>query len=235
MTKNLGDLVTKAPWQRAKQPTIDARQAAAEAVGEYLLGLVFYRYEGTALDPETPDGVRAFQLREVRREWPMMSEGLVYPCASIVDFGSGDMGDSSFTPVFLEETYGVHGEGTVLRKIAELEADFQIDFFANDKPTREAIAAMLPSAFNPDEAKTGAVIQCSDRYYCTTVRATLIDAVRGDTPDTSDADEWRYRTTVRIQIPVLDLLVLPGASFLAKVTGIGPCVSDATADADSDS
>jgi hypothetical protein len=134
---------------------------------------------------------------------------------------------SNLGPICLEETVGRHGEGTVLWKLAELSADFQVDFYSDDRPTREAIAAALPGAFSPGETY-GVLLECSERYYRTTARATLLASVREDDSGTAYVRERRLRTTIRVQIPVLDLRASRRADFSATVTQAGPDPSIAT-------
>lgn len=213
----VGDVKTEVILPTCGPATLDPRAAAAEAIGAYLLSLHFRKNNGT--DLRAP--VSSFQLRNVQREWPEAKKKLEYPCASIIDLGQSDYEAANMTPMCREETVGKFGEGTVLWQIAELGADFQIDFWANDKPTREAIAAALPGAFSPGE-NFGVWLECSDRYYRETVRATLVNSVREDDGSSAYAREWRLRTTVRVQISVLDLRRAARATFVATVTDIGP-------------
>ena len=222
MTKpTVGTLLTPVTWKasRCTPLTIDARQAAAEAVGAYLMGASFVLDNGTDIYKPTTE----FQLRQVLRQWPEADTKLLYPCASIIDFGENAFQASNLTPVCLEDTWNVFGPNTALFKTSELVGDFQVDFWANDKPTREAIAAALPALFSPGDTY-GAEISCSERYWSSSVRASMLGSVREDDSATAYSREWRLRTTIRVEIPVLDLRTIPRADFSAKVAEIGPTV-----------
>jgi len=219
----VGDIKTEVLLPSCGPATVDARQAAAEAIAAMLLGLTFRKANGT--DLRQP--VSTFQLRNVRREWPEPNQRLEYPCASIVDMGMSDYSAVNFVPSCLEETADVHGDGTVLWRLSELACDFQVDFWSNDKPTRESIAAALPGAFSPGE-NYGVELECSERYYRALARATLEATVREDDGGTAYVREWRLRATVRVQIAVLDLRASPRANFLAQTAAIGPDSTIAT-------
>jgi len=212
MSTRTGDVLTPVLLASVGRATLDPRQAAAEAIAAYLLSLHFCKWNGA--DLESP--ASSFQLRNVQREWPEPNQPLAYPCASIIDLGMSSYEAANLVPVCLENTVDRHGPGTVLWRLSELTADFQVDFFSDDKPTRESIAAALPSAFSPGETY-GVELACSERYYRTSARATLIASLREDDSGTAYVRERRLRTTIRVQIAVLDLRRAARSEFLAPV------------------
>lgn len=214
MTNRVGSIVGEIPMVRVSdRMTLDPRNAVAQAIASYLLDATFYRDAGT--DP-LANAPTAFQLRNVRREWPEPSEALEYPCASIIDYGAPKDEASSLTPEVMGETWGKFGEGTVLVKIAETVGEFQVDFFANDRPTREAIAAQLPGIFSPGQT-FGVTLQCSDQYFGLSARVRMLDRSREDASESAFVREWRLRCVVSYQVPTVDLRALPGAKFAVKV------------------
>lgn len=214
-----GDVATSIVLPSCGPPTMDARAAAAAAIAAYLFGLEFRKWNGDVLTGQ----VSTFQLRAIRREWPEPNEKLLYPCASIIDYGDVVFDAANFTPVCLEESRDVYGPGTILWKLDELQADFQIDFWTDDAATREAIAAALPGAFAPGE-ETGVILVGPDRYFRETCRATLISHRRDDDSASAYVRERRLRAIVRVQIGVLDLRRAAQASYAATVSEIGPVV-----------
>jgi hypothetical protein len=230
-TPKLGDVLTEVIWKSSecRPSTMDARDAAAQAIAAYLMNATFTRSNGTDdFAPLTP-----FQLRSARREWPGPGEVLEYPCVSIIDFGEGHYDSSSLTPTCIEGSFGKYAPGTALWKTSELVADFQIDFWTNDKPTRAAIAARLPNLFSPGE-NFGVEIACSAEYWSSSVRASLLGSVREDDSGSAYVQERRLRTTIRAEIPVLDLRGGSRADFSAQATEVGPSV-EITTSADVDS
>ncbi len=108
-------------------------------------------------------------------------------------------------PTALEDTRDKYGEGTVLWKLAEIQVDFQVDFFATDVPTREALSARLPSAFAPGEGAYRIVL-CGDcLYWNRPVRCELLSYERIDNPTGVYARERRVVAQIRCDIDVVDL------------------------------
>ncbi len=220
-TPKLGDVLTEVIWKSSecRPSTMDPRNAAAQAIAAYLMNATFTRSNGA--DDFAP--TTRFQLRAARREWPGPSEVLEYPCVSIIDFGEGHYDSSNLTPSAVEGSFEKYAPGTLLWKTSELTADFQIDFWTNDGPTREAIAAAIPNLFSPGE-NFGVEISCSEEYWSSSVRASLLGSVREDDSGSAYVQERRLRTTVRIEIPVLDLRGGSRADFSSPVVEIGPSV-----------
>lgn len=200
----------------AELPTIDPRNAAALVLRDYLASLEFRRWGGDA--PDT-----LFKLRHVHEEWPEPSVELDYPVASIVDSGNTPMDAHALVPTCLEETRDVFGEGTVLWKLAEASIMFQIDFFTDDAPTREAIAAALPSAFNPDiDERAGVILRGSCHYYDRSIRATLEGFRRMDYEGSIYPRERRLMTQVRCDLDVVSLRCYTVFSPRVNVVAVGP-------------
>ncbi len=199
---------------QAVLPQLDPRNAAAEALAAYVAGLRFRRYGGTDVDTE-------FGLTSVRAEWPEPDKPLEYPCASLVDFEAIPMQGHGLTPTALEDTWD-RDAGTVLWKIAEAAFTFQLDFWANDGPTREAIAARLPSAFAPEDDGARIVIAGSSRYYGRGVRAALRSYQRMDTEQSVYPRERRLLALVRCEIDVVDCRCAPAFSPRINVDVLEP-------------
>lgn len=191
-------------FPQAAVGTLDPRNAMAETVKAFLESACFLRGGGDATDTE-------FNLNDVALEWPDPSKELRYPTASIIDAGEVPYQAHALTPTALEETWGEFDKEsgdpkcTVLWKTAEAVADFQVDFWTIDTPTREAIAARIPSLFNPSEGAIGVVLAGDPRYFHRTVRATLMNNQRMDTETTVYENERRLRTLVRCEIDVVHL------------------------------
>ncbi len=179
-------------------PSLDPRQAMANTLASYIGNAQFTRDGGTG-----PDTV--FTLEAVFSEWPDPSQELPYPCASIIDLGKIPFDAHDFTPTPQEGTLEEFCPNTVLWKTGEAVAEFQVDYWANDKPTRQALAARLPGLFNPGESRSGVLLQGDAQYFCRRVRATLLDGERPDDEDSVYARERRQRTTVRCEIDVVQL------------------------------
>jgi hypothetical protein len=198
-----------------KPPVLDPRGACADALAAFLRTLTFTRWGDLAAN--TP-----FNLKDVREEWPEPSVVLAYPSASIVDVDDATLEGHSLTPTALEETYGSYGPGTMLWKVAEAVVTFQVDFWSDDIPTREAIAARLPSAFSPGEDGSRVVICGNSRYWGRPVRATLVSYRRMDTGASVYPRERRLSCRIRCEVDAVDLrcsmLVAPSLDVRASDT-----------------
>lgn len=178
--------------------TLDPRQAMAETLACFILQAQFKRDGGNAADT-------VFRLERVLDEWPGPEVQLVYPCASIIDKGDIPYQAHNFTPTPLEETVELFCPNTVLWKTGEAVAEFQVDFWANDTNTRQAIAARLPGLFNPAENRPGVLLQGSPKYFDRRVRATMLDQKRIDDGDSVYVLERRSRHTIACEIDVVHL------------------------------
>lgn len=212
----VGDLFLPRPGasRQARLPTLDPRNAAAETLAAYLAGLEFLRGGGESAD--TP-----FKLRSVRAEWPEPDRDMDYPCASLIDYEPIPMQAHGLTPTLLEESWN-REKGTALWKIAEAAFTFQVDFWADNGPTREAMAARLPSAFAPEDDGARIVICGTPRYFNRTVRAALLSYQRMDTPDSVYPRERRLLALVRCEIDVVDLRCAPEFTGVINVEAIEP-------------
>jgi len=185
------------PLMRA--PRTDAQNAAKQTVAEFLKRATFTISAGD-------DGKEnRFNLNGVLFKFPRNAE-LNYPIASVT-VPTSDQQAHNFTPTPLEHTIDCYAPGTVLWKTAELVADLQVDFFVNDEPTQEAIAALLPALFNPHEDMSGVMLRGPEAYWCLPVRATLMgDPERfGDTEEAVYAGERRLLVKVRTELDVVHL------------------------------
>ena len=180
-------------------PTLDPRNAMCEVLAAFLLCACFRRGGGT-IGADKP-----FSLERVEHEWPDPKQEIVSPSASIIDNAGIPYEAHSLTPTALEETWDSFAPGTVLWKTGEAVATFQVDFWTTDAPTREAIAARLPSLFNPGEGRIGVVLAGEPRYFRRPVRATLVNNERMDTQDAVFDRERRLLTHVRCEVDVVQL------------------------------
>ena len=196
---------------------------------KYLRCLEFVRWGG-----ETGSDTR-FVLADVLEEWPEASVPVRYPSATIVDAGSFEMEAHNFEPTPLEETFGVFGENTMLWKLAEGVTTFQVDFWADDNATREAIAARLPGAFAPGEQGYRVVLEGSPLYFDRRVRAELLRYRRADSVNAAFVRERRLFAEVRCEVDVVDLRCVQPLLPRVRVPEIGPDVDVTTQDIDPES
>lgn len=179
--------------------TLDPRNAMAEVLAAFMRCAEFRRGGGTTRVD------KPFRLKRVEPEWPDPKKDIAYPSASIIDNANIPYEPHSLTPTALEDTWGSFGDCTVLWKTAEAVAVFQVDYWTTDTPTREAIAARLPSLFNPGEGRTGVVLSGDPRYFRRPVRATLLNHQRMDTENAVFERERRLMTLVRCEVDVVHL------------------------------
>lgn len=178
--------------------TLDPRNAMSEVLSAYLRCAKFRRGGGTV-------GDKVFGLERVYPWWPDPKRGIEYPSASITEDAPIPYEPQNFVPVPLERTWDAIEADTVLWKTGEAVADFTLDFWTVDDPTREAIAARIPSLFNPGEGYVGVRLAGDPRYFRAPVRATLVGSQRVDTPDSVFGRERNLACTVRCEIDVLQL------------------------------
>lgn len=197
----LGDLL-HATIGAQRYPTMrvartDPQMAVRQTLGAYLLRHTYIIGAGDD-GKETP-----FNLVKVHHKFPRNAE-LEYPCASIT---VATTGQDVHTPEPLESTWNRYGAGTVLWRTGELVATLQVDFFVNDEPTQEAIAAALPALFNPREDAGGVLLEGPQTYWCLPVRCTLQgDPERaGDTEEGVYSGERRLMARIRAELDVVHL------------------------------
>lgn len=181
----------------ARTNTLDPRNAMANVLAAYLRCATF-RISG-GLDADT-----VFNLEDVLEEWPDPSVELLEPVASIVREGAVPYRVHNCTPTPCEDTWDQCAE-TMLWKTGEAVADFQVDFWAQDTATRTAMAAALPALFNLGEERSGVLLAGDPEYFDRTVRATLLDHMRHDNPDSVYGNERRLTAKVRCEVDVVHL------------------------------
>lgn len=190
---------SEAQYPLMRAPGTDAQTAAKQTVAAFLLRALFTIHAGD-------DGkATTFNLRDVLFKFPRNTK-LDYPVASVTT-PTSDQQAHNLSPTPLEETWNRYAPNSVLWKTAELVADLQVDFFVNDEPTQEAIAAALPALFNPREDAMGVMLRGPATYWCLPVRATLMgDPERfGDTEEAVYAGERRLLVKVRTELDVVHL------------------------------
>ncbi len=183
--------------QLQEPPRAGARTAAANTLAAYLGRLPWEV-------PSSEGECVTFRLNKVLTNWPVGGVKLDYPSASI-DEGIVVYTEHSLVPTPLECTYNVFQDNTMLWKSSELGIEFQVDFFANDEPTRDAIEAGLPRAFSPTEVRAGVLLAGDACYFKRPVRATLISHQRFDGSADTYSRERRIRATIRADIDVVHL------------------------------
>ncbi|MFW6087400.1 MAG: hypothetical protein ACODAG_09355 [Myxococcota bacterium] len=219
---SLGDPILRpAQARRAVVARMDPRAAMARALSAYLAQADFTRWGGG----EEGEDV-AFRLHQVLDHWPEPDRQLQYPSASVVDPAPAVFEAHNLTPTALEDTMGVWGEGTVLWKIAEAGHTFQVDFWANDEPTIEAISAALPGLFAPEETSSRVRLESESVHYCQTVKAALMDYQRHYAPGPVYAGERRLMARIRCEVDVVELRTASVLSPTALVDVVGRAEED---------
>ena len=208
---------------------VPPEDAAAEALAAYLRRACFYIHEG---DPPVGElsRQRPFQLVSVATDWPGPTDQLAYPSATI--FGGDDTQHTgSGTPRPMEALWDPFA-GTVPWLLGIATGTFQVDFWADSAPVRQAIAARLPGLFSPSENRAGILLELPAHYLSLTARYSLVSKGRTDAPDTVWAGEHRLRAVVRWEAPDVELrcgkelvVQLPAEVEPAAVAGsLGPLV-----------
>ncbi len=214
--------------------SLDHRNAASIAIAAYLSKAIFViageAPEGSEELSIAPD--KGFQLKNVTHVWPSGKETIKYPSASIIEAAKPKYTED-FVPHALDETWNAFKQDTVLWHIKEASLQFQIDFWANSDPVREAIAAHLEHLFNPEEVRRGVMLEGPKEYFCCPVRVTLEDTMRIDNSESALTNERRLKTLFVADIPVLQLRA---ATYLDPMVEIvdGDGTSSATSADDGD-
>lgn len=196
-----GTVLLPQPYQPVvRAPEIDSRSAASESLVAFLRCATFRRWGGPGAGEDV-----AFGLARVYRQWPEPSVMLDYPSASVLDAEDIAQQAHSFVPTPLDDTFGVFGHETVLWKTSEVSTSFQVDFWCEDDPTREAIAASLPYLFAPGEDQFGVVVQGPETYFSRRVRLSLVSMQRMDTSQTVYVRERRLMARVRAELDEVHL------------------------------
>ena len=205
-----GDIVQSAAIIKhpvARANTMGPRDAMARTLAAFLEGLVF-RVDGGD-DPQD----RTFQLNPVSNQWPKPDENINYPTASIVDVPDVKLLAHNLTPTPLEETIGqfdsfigcTTGDATVLWKEGEADIGFQVDVWLDNKADRQAVEALLPSAFNPGEERAGVLVEGPESYYSQNMRFVLESVNYDDSGVTAYSNERRLRCVVRSDCDIVSL------------------------------
>jgi len=185
------------------------RKAMGEALAAFLLNLEF-RVDGGDDEQDT-----VFSLERVFDRWPLPDERLPYPCASLVSRAPVPVLQHHPTPTPLEETWGTFddlvagcapgGKATVLWKEGGASVAFQVDFWCDTDADREAVEALLPSAFAPEETAAGVIVEGPPLYYSRPVRLALDSMDYDDSAVSSYANERRLRCVVDADCDIVSL------------------------------
>jgi hypothetical protein len=183
---------------------IPPEDAAAEALEAYLRCATFYVHAG-----EPPVGeisrMRNFRLAEVSTDWPAADAQMEYPSATII--GADDTQHTgSGTPRPMDELWDPFA-GTVPWLLGTATGTFQVDFWSDSAPVRQAIAARLPGLFSPSEARYGILLELPPTYLSLTARYSLITKGRLDNVDSVWGGQHRLRAVVRWEAPDVELRV----------------------------
>ena len=178
-------------------PQMGPRIAAALTLAQFLSCAKFRVYADGAADT-------LFRLNNVRTQWAKPGENLDYPNASIIT-ATTPAGGENLTPFPLEDTINEFAPNSVLWMTGERTFEFQVDFWLNTDPEREAIEAALPTLFNPSESAIGVILGGHPRYFRRTVRATWVDDLLADDSDSSFERVRRLSTTIRCDIQEVQL------------------------------
>lgn len=194
--------------------TIDARANASAVLAAYLKCATFRVWGDEGQD-------RSFQLAAVREEWPEPDVLMVYPSVSIVDLEDIPEQAHALVPTVLEATAGIYGEGTVLFKLGEAAATLQLDFWTDNLPDREAIAAALPGLFAPGEDGARVLLAGHPRYWNRPVRATLLSWRRADLEDDVYPRQRRLIVRLRVEVDVVELRCVPTLAARVELAEVG--------------
>jgi len=185
---------------------LSAADAMAQAIGAYLAAARFRVYGGDDLED------RLFSLERVLYRWPTPETDLVYPCVSIIEIADTLQEAHSLTPTPLEDTWGTFdamigrsGGATVLWQEGTAVNDFQVDFWCDNDPDREAIDAQLSALFSPGEGRSGVLLEGPELYYSRNVRASLMATHKDDTGLSSIRRERRLRCVVSAECDIVSL------------------------------
>lgn len=216
-----GSRVGPRPYQPTlRTPDIDSRSAMSEALIAYLKCVEFRRWGDKAEDV-------VFPLARVYRQWPEPDAQLVYPSASVIDTQATVEEAHNFVPTPLEDTYGVIEPESVLWKTSELTTKFQVDFWCEDDPTREAIAASLPMLFASEESRYGVVVYGPPTYWSRPVRLTLLAMQRMDEAVSVYVRERRLMAQIQAEVDEVHLRRATLAAIRVSVPAIGEQVETA--------
>jgi hypothetical protein len=194
-----GDLLYgKGQPEILKRVLVPPEDAAAEALKAYLARAKFTIHEG---DPGVDEFSRQrdFCLEDVSTEWPTAGDQIRYPAATILggdDVTHGGQG----SPHEIAGTWN-EVDRTVAWQIGIATGTFQVDFWTDSEPVRQAIAARLPGLFSPHEDRVGMLLELSPRYLCLAARYSLAGHSKQDTPDSATSNERRLRALVRWEVP----------------------------------
>jgi len=201
-------------------PTVAMR----EALAAYLMTIKFSVDGGS--DPRDSD----FHLNKVLDHFPRPEEKLDYPCASIGEVDSTDH-DQCISPTPLEDTLGSfdHMVGwtgeppqTCLWVTGEAETVFQVDFWADKDPDRQAIEGALSSMFSPEEGRSAIVVEGPDLYFGQSCEFAIGKTRFDDSGMFSQRNERRLRCVVAANCAIVSLR---RATLIQSIRAVA-CVHD---------
>jgi hypothetical protein len=122
--------------QYSRSQRLDVKQAMATAIANYLRSLRFPRASGGE-----------FAFAQVFEEWPDYEQRFVPPSACVLPTPTL-YAPARLTPTLMEDTWEIRGEpGFGLYKLADIEADFEINVRAPSGAERSDIIAGIEQAW----------------------------------------------------------------------------------------
>jgi len=205
----VGDIIsTGAPSMPEALPGLMGPTVAMrEALAAYLLGITFRVAGGD----DMRDSV--FKLEEALDHFPRPSETLNYPCTSIEEMAETS-NDQPISPAPLEDTLGTFDSmigwtgadpQTCLWVVGEAETMFQLDFWCDRDPDRQAIEGQLANIFSPEEGCSGVVLEAPELYFGQDCEFSLLSQRFDDSGLFSERNELRLRCVIEASCAIVAL------------------------------
>lgn len=136
-------------------------------------------------------------LKQAYDDWPNPNQKLEYPCLSIFSRNPSYMGVNPYVISKGDPIISGPDEDKVpVRTVIGMwDFKFQIDLWADSKPTRAKIEKELMAAFSKDRSTSGVNLQLTD-YFSEWVHFDLADFAYADTEEGSQRSEWRVKVDV---------------------------------------
>jgi hypothetical protein len=205
----VGDVVNRGPIS-IPEPIpgrIGPSKAMFEALSAYLKSITFRVYGGK--DPRDYE----FKLENVLDHFPRNNEKLKYPCASIIEIDPVTEEEYlSFVPI--EETLGTfdamigcdgYPPKTCLWTSGDVSTSFQVDFWLNNDPDRQAVEGKLNAIFHPTEVDNSVIVEGPELYFSEECEFSLISHRNDDSGISSQRNEYRLRCVISASCANLSL------------------------------
>lgn len=217
-TTYLGNLI---PVQPATQ--IDAFAAMQMAVRSVLQTMTFYSLNLEAIgDGQGTEVSQPMRVGRVIFDWPRQED----------DFGVSELADPTqrgsptalvmseerqtydrqdLSTYLIEDSEGVYGENTVLRKLANLTSTMHVQIICAHKEVRRGVRAALERAFlvELDDNRQGRRVVVP-QYYDRICRINLDSVQYVDGSDSAQSNQFLLSAFMPCDIDVVDLVTIPG-------------------------